>query len=436
MAANGRRFAVAADRTKRVKVVNAVTRDSGGGGRAARRLHDGLLNAGVDSTFYVRGTAWQEASVREFRPSGAFADRVRRFIRRKQLMPKFRKIEECLGYESPWTIDCRVVVGMDPIRQFPAADVVNLHSLYNFLDLELFFSTVGAVKPVVWTLHDMVAFTGGCIYAGDCERFKTACSECPILAGAGLPDWSLDLWRRKAAAYGNIDPARFHIVTPSRWMAERVRASALLGRFATSVIPYGLDTEAYAPRDRAHCREVLGLPPDAKVALFVTQYDIRNTRKGFAELTEALRSFTDMEDLVLLTIGKGGEPKGLRHPVRHIGEVSNERLQSMIYSAADVYLIPSLEDNLPLVVQESMACGTPVAGFASGGIPEMVEDGVHGRLVETGDSKALAAALAELLDDDAARREMGRACRARAEAEFGLERQARAYREVYETLSH
>ncbi|MDB4459262.1 glycosyltransferase [bacterium] len=419
-----------------MKVTNVITRDEGGGGRAARRLHDGLLEVGVESTLYVRGSKSKDHTVQVFESSTSLGDRANRWYRRKQLRPRYERIENYFGSEWPWGIDDQTIDGAEVIRQMPDSDVINLHSLYNFIDLSLFFRSDQSRRPVVWTLHDMVAFTGGCMYSDGCRRFEEKCVECPILSKVGLPDWSKDVWSRKKSAYNEIDGKRFSIVTPSQWMADQVSKSALLKRFNVSVIPYGLDTDAYSPKNKKHCREVLGIDETAKVVLFVTQYDVRNRRKGFEELSEALRLIKDVENLVLLTVGKGVVAEELGHPVVHLGEIGNERIQSIVYSAADVYLIPSIEDNFPLVVQESMACGTPVVGFASGGIPEMVVNGTHGRLVKTGESRELATALSEVLKDDEMRSEFGEACRKTAVRDFSLSRQANAYRGIYESLLH
>jgi glycosyltransferase involved in cell wall biosynthesis len=421
---------------KPLTITHAVTRDAGGGGRAARRLHDGLRRIDVNSTLYVRGTEQPDPSVAIFQPSMDFPSRLRRWLRRRRLSPRFREIEQKLGPESPWTIDDLTIDGLDVIRQAPESDIVNLHSLYNFIDLPLFFSSRRSTQPVVWTLHDMVAFTGGCIYAGDCDRFHESCGQCPILSDAGISDHSRDSWRRKRAVFRKFPKNRLSLVTPSHWLCNKVKASSLLGDFSVTTIPYGLDLDAYSPRDKAAARDALGIPQDARVALFVTQFNISNPRKGFHKLEAALKQIAGLDRLLIMTVGKSAPSADLECDVLHLGGIANERLQSIIYSAADLFLIPSLEDNLPLVVQESMACGTPVVGFATGGIPELVNHSEHGLLVKTGDVGALADSITTLLKDDARRNEMGRRCRESATARFSLEVQAAAYRDLYESLLH
>jgi glycosyltransferase involved in cell wall biosynthesis len=227
-----------------------------------------------------------------------------------------------------------------------------------------------------------------------------------------------------------------HIVGTSRWIAAEAKRSSLLGAFPISVIPNGLDTEEFAPRDKGFSRDLWSIPRDAKVVLFAAE-SLVNVRKGFHHLASALAGMKETKDLLLVSVGgsAGGKfelPAGLPHLA--LGRVNNDRMLSTIYSAADVFVIPSLQESFGQTVIESLACGTPVVGFASGGIPDMVRPGETGWLAATGDTNALRDAIAEALSDDAKRSAMSARCRAVALNEYALDVQAGAYAKLYETL--
>jgi glycosyltransferase involved in cell wall biosynthesis len=301
----------------------------------------------------------------------------------------------------------------------------------DFLDQESFFEWLPESKPLVWTLHDMAPFTGGCCYDLDCWKFMEECGACPQLGSKQNNDFTRGVWERKEKYYQGVGSAQFHIVTPSGWLGEQVARSSLLSRFARSVIPYGLDLEVFQPRERKSAREILGIPVNAKVLLFVSQ-EIFNLRKGFPLLAKALEGM--LEEIFLLSIG-AGRPEGISGlPHVHVPSANHDGLLSLIYSAADVFVLPSLADNLPNTMLEAMACGTPVVAFGAGGIPDGVRPGVTGLLARTGDVTELRAAMLELLNNDAKRAEMAANCRRIAVAEYGLELQAKRYLKIYESL--
>jgi glycosyltransferase involved in cell wall biosynthesis len=322
----------------------------------------------------------------------------------------------------------------ETFRQLPQADVYTLHWLgYGFCDFSRCITKIPARAPVVWRLSDQNPFTGGCHYDSGCERWKDSCGACPQLGSHLDNDLSRQVWTRKRRALDAVPAPRFHIVAQSRWMAQCVSGSSLFGRFPLSHIPNGLDTEVFKPRDRALARDILQVPADAKTVLFVADL-VANRRKGIALLYEALAGLRDVPNLFLLSAGQGTTPPPQGLPGRHLDSVSDERWLSLAYCAADVFVIPSLQDNLPNTVLEAMACGTPVVGFDVGGIPDMVRHSVTGLLVPAGDVAELARALRGLLGDAARRAAMGAACRRVALAEYTLEKQARAYLALYEGL--
>jgi glycosyltransferase involved in cell wall biosynthesis len=327
----------------------------------------------------------------------------------------------------------RTKYGKDPWQRLPESDLIQLHWVAWFLDYRAFFELVPPATPVVWTLHDMAPFTGGCHYDQGCHRFAEACGRCPQLGSASDTDLTRQVWQRKRESFQSLHPERLHIVTPSRWLGEQVGQSSLLSRFPRSVIPYGLDTDVFAPRDRRVSRELLRIPLEAKVVLFLAQ-GIRDPRKGFHLLTQALGSLESPSGMFLLSLGSGTPAEFRKFPNAHIEHIGNDQLLSHVYSAADILVAPSLQDNLPNTVLESISCGTPVAGYAVGGIPDIVRPGLTGLLAAPGDAVDLRRVIVDLLKNEESRKEMAFHCRRIATQEYALEIQARRYVDLYEDV--
>jgi glycosyltransferase involved in cell wall biosynthesis len=315
----------------------------------------------------------------------------------------------------------------------PRADLYNLHWVARFLDYRAFFGRFPRDVPLVWTLHDMNPFTGGCHYTGGCDRFVAGCGACPALGSTDNFDLSSAIFRRKRTAYDRLQPEKVRVVAPSRWLSQEASRSALFRRFEITTIPYGLDTEAFRPRTQAVAREVFGIPQGMRIVMFAAQWlDVR--RKGLDLLIAALDGMNIDSKIGLVSIGSGRPVDALGEKYFPLGELTSERLLSFAYSAADVFVCPSREDNLPNVLLEAMACGTPAVAFAAGGIPEIVRPGVTGLLAEPEDVRSLRQAIAAILSDHQKREAMSRESRRIACQEYPLELQAERYRQLYQQL--
>jgi glycosyltransferase involved in cell wall biosynthesis len=337
-----------------------------------------------------------------------------------------RKAPMGLGYLS----DDRSRYGGHPWRHLPESDLIHLHWIAGFVDHHTFFDVVPTTKPVIWTLHDMAAFTGGCHYNGACNRLTQACGRCPQLGSESDTDLSRQIWLRKSQTFRKLRREQLHIVTPSRWLGEQVGHSSLLSRFPRSVIPNGVDTKVFAPRDRQASRSVLRIPQEAKVVLFLA-HGVHDPRKGFHLFTSMLASLESVSDLYLLSVGSGLPLEFRTFPHTHVEHVSDDRFLSYVYSAADIFVVPSLQDNLPNTVLESISCGTPVVGFGVGGVPDMVRPGLTGLLATPGDAGDLRRTIVDLLKNAQLRKEMAINCRKIAMQEYTLEIQARHYLQLY-----
>ena len=419
-----------------MKVVHLCTVDTGNGAAvAAHRLHRGLLRMGHDSTMFVAESrsVVNDPTVSIFSPPRDLPSRLRRRFRQtltRMSLAQYRRSRSA-GYEI--FSDDRSPHGADLLAQIPACDVINIHAMLNFVDYQAFFAAVPQRTPVVRTLHDMSFFTGGCHYDAGCGRYVERCGACPQLGSSNAEDLSRQIWQRKHSALKNVNRECLYLVTPSHWLAKEARRSSILQNFSVKVIPYGLDTEDFCPRHRTVAREILGISPTARVLLFVAE-PITRRAKGFALLVQALSGMGEVPNLLLVSVGSGKPPAEVKIPHLRLGHIGNDRLLSQVYSAADVLVIPSLQDNLPQTPLEAMACGTPVIGFAVGGIPDVVRPGVTGVLVPPGDTTALRDAIWDLLRDPGRREEMATNCRRMAVKEYALEVQAQRYVELYETI--
>jgi glycosyltransferase involved in cell wall biosynthesis len=419
-----------------MKVVHLSTLDSGNGAvNAANQLHRSLHRLGVDSTMFVaeRHSMITDPRVLLFNPSMDLHRRLLRRLRRKQITRSLARYRTSRPQGSGAFSDDRSPYGADLLAQLPPCDVINIHAMFNFIDYQTFFTTVPQHTPVVRTLHDMNFFTGGCHYARDCDKFTASCGTCPQLGSHQEVDLSRHIWQRKQAALQSVAPGCLHVVTPSHWLANEAQRSPLLRHFPITTIPYGVDTESFCPRERGIAREILGIPPDAQVVLFVAS-PLARPEKGFALLVQALEGLAHLPDLLLLIVGNGQPPVEVKVSHLQLGYIGNKRLLSLVYSATDVFAIPSLQDNQPQTVLEALACGTPVVGFAVGGIPDMVRPGVTGLLAPPQDVVALRSAIRELLHEPASRAALAANCRRVAVEEYNLELSAQRYRDLYQTI--
>jgi glycosyltransferase involved in cell wall biosynthesis len=409
---------------------------AGGAARAALRTHLAVRAAGVDSTFLVQDVSGHVPATVLAAPTPGLVATLTRRSRR-------RRFEAAVGPHLPHIAAEYQIFSTDladdpdravnGFRSVGTTDILHLHWVSRFVDFPRFFSSLPAGLPIVWTLHDMNAFTGGCHFDARCGRFESECGRCPALESPVENDLSREVFDRKIRSLAGITDRQLVVVSPSRWLASESRRSRVLGRFEHLVIPYGLETDLFRPVDKGAARKILGLEPDARVVMFIAE-GATLKRKGAAYLVEAARLLRDDPKIAYLSLGRTSAelPPGVPHVA--VGHLNNDKLLPMAYSAADVVVVPSTQDNFPNTVLESMACGTPVVGFDIGGIPDMIRDGITGRVVPARDSAALAAAIRDVLSDEPRRQIMAAACRRIAVEEYSLQAAARQYLGLYDRL--
>jgi glycosyltransferase involved in cell wall biosynthesis len=406
---------------------------SGGAARATYRLHKSMVARGLDSKMYVKHKKSDDETVLKFKLPDKLFDRLYRDIREKRIKKESEEYLQNRPKRYELFTNDKNIFGKQVFYQLPDADIVNLHWLSYFVDYQSLFSHIPRHARLVWTLHDLNAFTGGCHYDLGCGRYHTGCGACPQLGSESSHDLSSIVWQRKKRLFHSLDESRLNLVAPSNWLGEEANRSPLIGKFPIHVIPNGLDILKFRPRDKHAARKTLGISPDEKVILFVSEL-ITNARKGFGVLKNALANINTSKKVVLLSVGRD-EPdvcSGIRHI--YLGTIENEDRMADIYSAADVFVIPSLQDNLPNTVIESIACGTPVVGTDAGGIPDMVRPGTTGLLARESDSIDLSIKITELLRNDDLREMMSARCRKVAVQEYSNETQCRRYLDLYQSL--
>lgn len=389
---------------------------AGGAARSAYRIHDSLRREGHNSRMLVGRKLSADADVRRLKRNRAWraADRVAAAVADPLSL-------QYVFYPSSFA------VAADP--WFRAADVVQLYNTHGSYFSHTALPFLSSRRPVVWRLSDMWPFTGHVAYSFDCDRWRHGCGSCPYLDEYPVlrHDTTALLWRIKRATYRR---SRLTIVAPSRWIEGLVRESPLLGGFAVHRIPNGVELERFHPLDRTEARRRLGLDPERPLVLY-SAIRMDDRRKGAAVLVEALRSLEDA-DFDLLVMGDGAPPLGRR--AHELGLVTDDERIALAYAAADVYVLPTLAENLPNVALESLACGTPVVAFDTGGVPDVVRHLETGYLAPTGDAHALAEGIRVLLDDGELRSRLGSRGRELMEQEFSAALECRRFAELYEQV--
>ncbi len=281
------------------------------------------------------------------------------------------------------------------------ADIIHLHWINNgFLSIEDIEKLKTLNKPIVWTMHDMWAMTGGCHHSRDCENYKKQCGNCFYLKNPTDNDISHQVNQRKQEAYANLN---ITFIACSNWLAERAKKSGLLKNKRVEVIPNPIDTTVFTPNDKRLAKDKFKLATDAICISFVAA-DVGNARKGFEYLRKALwllkNKHPDWEDKIkLLVMGEEKTAINLDLPFAYTftGYLTDEKRIIDFYNASDVFVLPSLEENLPNTIMEALACGVPSVAFNVGGIPDLINHKSNGYLAKYMDITDLAKGIEETL---------------------------------------
>lgn len=374
-----------------LKVVHLNTYDgNGGAGRACLRLSDALNANGIDSEVLVYYKFDQNSKIKTL-TKGIFAKMKAIFniMAERYLARIFVK-----AVKTPFSLQW---FGKSLIHNkiLKEADIIHLHWInHGFLSPKFLAELDLFDKPIVWTFHDSNAFTGGCHVRYSCENFHQQCGNCPLLRSSGKDDISHQNWLRKQKAYSELN---FQIVAPSNWMAKSVKESSLLGVRNLSVIPNTIEIDVFKPYVKAEAKQILKIAANHFVIMSGFMPSKNDKHKGTQYLIAALNELSSRpeipnEQIELVIFGNKDEKNMPDFPFKttFLGTIHKDDHLAKCYAAADVFVLPSLEDNLPNTVMESLACATPVVAFKTGGIPDMVKHLENGYLAKYKNASDLA----------------------------------------------
>ncbi len=417
-----------------MKVVHLNTYDgNGGAGRACLRLSKVLKLNGIQSEIWVNYKFGNNTKIQSFS-----AGKLKKaFTAFGILFERYTSSAFGKKLKIPFSIP---LWGRD-ISNNPAflnADIIHLHWVnHAFLRPKDLEKLAKLNTPIVWTFHDSNAFTGGCHVRYSCDHFENECGDCPLLKQSHENDISHKIWLAKNRAYKQL---KFSIIAPSSWMAESIKGSKLLRDSVVQIIPNTLETEVFKPYDKGASKEHLGISPDKFVLLSGFMPSRKDLHKGTPYLIEALNILTsnnlvDKDQIELIVFGNRDDRNVPEFSVKttFLGTLSNDEKLAICYSAADVFLTPSLEDNLPNTVMESLSCGTPVVAFTTGGIPDMVRHKENGYLATYKSSDDFAAGIAWVYNH-LERETLGKSARLTVEENFSEEVIAGKHARLYEQL--
>lgn len=416
----------------RVLIVNTSER-IGGAAIAASRLVEALKNNGIKAKMLVREKQTDRLSVIELKKNWW---RMWQFIWERILIWKENQFKK----HNLFAVDiANTGTDITAIPEFQAADIIHLHWInQGMLSLNDIQKILQSGKPVVWTMHDMWPCTGICHHARECDKYHQECHHCPyIYKGGGKKDLSNQVFKKKKEIY-QLAPVTF--VTCSRWLKERASQSALLNGHTIVDIPNPINTGLFKPQNALVARNRMELPTDKKLILFGS-VNVTDKRKGIDYFIESCKLLAEMhpelkEELGVVVYGKNSEQLKPLIPfqVFPLDFISNEKDLVNIYNAVDLYVTPSLEENLPTTIMEAMACGIPCVGFNVGGIPEMIDHLHNGYVAEYKSAEDLANGVIWTLNESEYRTLSEEACR-KAASNYSESTIAKKYIDIYNKIT-
>lgn len=347
------------------------------GGSSAYRLQRAFLESGIDSS--IISLQQDSFSKENINYLGIKPNLVSKIDGRLQVRLIHGKLEEPGLFSYP-------ILGTNiaNMEEFETADYIYIHwALNGFLSLKSFKQLAKLNKPVIIVLHDMWPITGGCHYSFDCEKYLTGCSECPMFIKAKKDDFSKKGFSNKLKFYSKFDNLFF--VSPSKWLYECAKEALLTKNKPVYYIPNVLDNTIFKPIDKNLARQILNIEANETVIAFGAT-SVNSSRKGWSYLQKALQILykeNELKNISVVVFGSGSNKKiaeEIPFKTKFMGYLMDEYSTAMVYNAADVFIVPSIADNQPTTVQESLSCGTPVVGFKVGGIPDMISHKENGYL--------------------------------------------------------
>lgn len=343
---------------------------TGGAARAQYRIFNGLKNQGINVEMYVLSKKSNTVNIQNLSKYSKF---------KRILVNRLINILINIFYKKKSIFSLNLTPSRDLIKKINAhkADIVHL----NWINAEfLSIKDISKIKkPIIWTLHDMWAFTGGCHYSAECVNYKNHCHKCPILSSSHTKDISYYLFEQKINKFKNIEC----VITPSKWLANEAKSSKIFNNTLVKVIGNGIDELFYNKRDQLESRKKLNINSIKKTILFGAMGAKSDYRKGYDLLINALNYVKCDCDIIIFGtehIKTYEDEKGRK--IYELGKIDSENKLISIYNSADVMVVPSRQDNLPNIVLEAMMCQLPVVGFEIGGLTDMIIHKINGYLAK------------------------------------------------------
>ncbi len=396
-----------------MRVIHFAHNIDDGAGRAAYRLHKGLQLKGIESKILVYKKTGQDDSVIQI-CDGHLSNPASPVKSNQDILKRSREFVRLIFKLISWKLKIHrykpktffnlnlAYLNFNKVKKYlTGVDVICLHSTHFFLSSRLIHDMQKMSKAkIVWTLMDIEPLTGGCHFNQGCEAFSQACGNCPQLVERAEEDISRKIWEQKAKDLKDL-PITF--VAVNTWSEKLIAKSSLFGQKRIEKIFLGVDDNFSKKVEKQTARRILNLPQDSKIILFGC-FSLKDERKGAIYLKQALKILSDKlnsddKPITLVTFGRqeGFSFEGIPFKWIHLGELKDDRLISLSFSAADVFASLSIDDLGPLVVNEAFASGLPVAAFDLGVAPDLIKSNESGYIAKKGDINDLAQGLAKLL---------------------------------------
>lgn len=435
-----------------MKVLSVNTNDAhGGAARAAMRIMQGVQQHSVETQVLVKEKHTRDTAVvslQQFLPKNwlyCIADWVVQKVKNKYhhwLWRPYSKMKE-----NVFMSDSRGTRLGGALQKLDY-DVLHLHWInQRFIRLQ----DLPKNKPIVWTLHDSWPFCGVCHYFLDCERYQTHCGDCPMLHSGKEKDLAYRIFEEKMRVYSDLN---LHIVTPSRWLGECAKQSALFGRFPVTVIPNCLETDVYRPLSEQEIDECLSVAIEHNPVLHMVQIAAGEKSekplilygavaaatdkiKGFKYLLFALQILDKQgfkANLIVFGANESDLPMQFEHiNVQFVGYISDSDTLVTLYNLADVMVVPSLTEVFGQTASEALSCATPVVCFKTTGVQEVVDHQACGYVAKIQDSEDLAQGIRWCLENNN-EGALSQAAREKVVREYTINRIGKKYADLYRAM--
>lgn len=409
-----------------MKILIVNTSDiQGGAARAAYRLHKALLNQGIDSQMLVQYKLTDDYTV--LGPSTKIGKGFAKIKPTLDAIPTKFYPHKTKTLFSPSCLPFnKIVKQINKIEP----DIVHLHWICGgMLKIE---DLAKIKKPIVWSLHDMWVFTGGCHYDEECGRYKENCGYCKVLGSNKKNDLSSCVLERKHKSFKRNDLV---IIGLSQWLANAAKESYLFKEKKIVNLPNPINTNLFKPFNKKQARQLWNLPENKKLILFGAMGATSDPRKGYQKLIESVQKLHHKEiELVIFGSSEPKEKPNLKFKSHYTGYLHDDISLITLYSVCDVMVVPSIQENLSNAIMESLSCGTPVVGFDVGGNRDMIEHHKNGYLAKAFDSHDLAKGIEWVLENEERYKQLCFAARKKVIAKFDSEKVAKQYIELYQSL--